>query len=197
MAWLTALIVTGVALGIAGAVTGGISGAVQAKQQAEIAEFNEKLALRNAEQANANAAAAENNAARAAEAQMAETRRAEQIAREKARQKKALNSAWGGMSGTEFTSGSSLLVAIDDAVTDELNALEIRRQGKDQADQIIYSGKLNAFDQRLQAKSFQGEATNYKMQSKAYKDAAPYQTTGTILSGVGSSLSALSTLKGK
>ena len=192
--WIGIAVGTAVA---AGGMTTAISSGVQAQQQADIEEFNAKLAQRNAEQANANAAAQEENANRSAEAQMAETRRAEQIERENARRRRSINAAIAGSSGLEQQSGSSLLVAMDNAVTDELNALEVRRQGQVKADQIIYQGQLNAFDQRLAARGYQGEALNHRLQSNAYSRSVTPTILGGSLNALGSGVaSGVSTTAG-
>lgn len=185
------------ALGIAAIVVGATAGIVKAvesgiqqQQQADIAEFNQKLALRNAEQANLNAAAAEKRANAAAEAEQNEYARKEQLAREQARKQMALNAALMGASGVESTSGSSLLVTVDNAIAAELNALEVRREGQNRADQIRYEGALNAFENRMQAASFMGEAENYKMQKKMHKQNALYQyTAGTTMGAISGAIS--------
>jgi hypothetical protein len=180
---ITLAITAGVVAAAVGTV-GGVMAAEQQQQQADIADFNQKLALRNAEQANLNAAAAEKRANAAAEAEANEYARKEQLAREQARKQMALNAALMGASGVESTSGSSLLVTVDNAIAAELNALEVRREGDNKEEQIRYQGQLNAFENRMKAASFMGEAANYRMQKKAHKTNAAWQYATAPVSGL-------------
>lgn len=186
---------TAIALGVGvlvatAATLGGIAAAEQQQQQADIAAFNQKLALRNAEQANLNAAAAERRANAAAEAEQNEYARKEQLAREEARRQMAINASIMGASGVESTSGSSLLVTVDNAIAAELNAMEVRREGQNRADQIRYEGQLNAFENRMQAASFMGEAANYKMQKKTAKTNKAWTIATTPVNAFASGVSA-------
>jgi hypothetical protein len=196
IATLTTIAITAAVVAATATTVGGIMAAEQQQQQADIAEFNQKLALRNAEQANLNAAAAEKRANAAAEAEQNEYARKEQLAREQARKQMALNAALMGASGVESTSGSSLLVTVDNAIAAELNALEVRREGQNRADQIRYEGALNAFENRMQAASFMGEASNYKMQKKAAKTNKAWTIAATPVNALASGLSAGASIYG-
>lgn len=193
MAIATSLIVSGLAVAAVaatGATLSGIAAAEARQQEADIAEFNSKLALRNAEQANINAAAAEKRANAAAEAEENEYARKEQLAREEARKQMAINASIMGASGVESTSGSSLLLTVDNAIAAELNALEVRREGQNRADQIRYEGQLNAFENRMKAASFMGESTNYQLQKKAAKTNKAWTLAMTPVDAVSSGASA-------
>jgi hypothetical protein len=191
---LTTLATLGIIAGATVGIVQGVQAGIQAEQQADIAEFNQKLALRNAEQANINAAAAEKRANAAAEAEQNEYARKEQLAREEAARTLALNRALMGESGVEASAGSSLLVTLDNVINGELNALEVRREGLNRAEQIRYQGQLSAFENRLQAASYKGEAKNYSMQKKAYKQNALYSyLVGAPMQGVSSGIGMMGT----
>lgn len=168
---IAAIIAAGIAatLGAAGSIVGGVMSYQDSQNQADIADFNAKLAQRNAEQANLNAAASEARANSAADAEQNEYMRKEQLAREESAKRRSLNLAIAGESGVSATGGSSLLVNVDNAVNEELNALDIRRVGENSANNIRYQGQLNAFEQRLQSQSYMGEAQGYKMQSQSIR----------------------------
>lgn len=129
-----------------------------------MARFNQQMAERNAAQENINAAAAQARANAAAEAEAAEYARKEQLEREKNAKLRGYNLAVQGYSGMASDQGSSLLVNIDNAVNAELGALDIRRIGENAANNIRYEGELNAFQHRLNATQYLGEAANYKLQ---------------------------------
>lgn len=169
------------------------SGYQSATAAADIARYNQRLAIRNAEQENINAAAATARANAAAEAETAEYARKEQLEREKNAKLRAYNIAVQGYSGMASDQGSSLLVNIDNAINAELNALDVRRIGQNEVNNIRYEGELNAFQHRLNAAQYLGEAENYRQQRKSILSSrnsqlwsgvasAPFQIFGSALS---------------
>ena len=187
------------ALMVAGAVVGGLAGLAtgtmstianyqQNSAQEDMAKFNKRMAKRNAQQENINAASATARANAAAEAEAAEYARKEQLEREKNAKLRGYNLAVQGYSGMASDQGSSLLVNIDNAVNAELGALDIRRIGENAANNIRYEGELNAFQHRLNAAQYLGEAANYKIQQNSILSQRSWQLTGDIIGTVGSML---------
>lgn len=173
---LTAIIlgVVGAAVATATAVTTAVGGYMQAQQQADMLDYNSKLAARNAEQENLNAAAAQARAAAAADAEQQEYMRKEQLEREQNAKLRSYNLAVAGESGVGSDSGSSLLVAVDNAVNGEINALDIRRIGENSANNIRYQGELNAFEHRLNASRYSAESSMLSAQSSAVESSGKY-----------------------
>lgn len=171
---LTAIIlgVVGAAVATATAVTTAVGGYMQAQQQADMLDYNSKLAARNAEQENLNAAAAQARAA--ADAEQQEYLRKEQLEREQNAKLRSYNLAVAGESGVGSDSGSSLLVAVDNAVNGEINALDIRRIGENSANNIRYQGELNAFEHRLNASRYSAESSMLSAQSSAVESSGKY-----------------------
>ena len=183
------------ALAIAGAVVGITVGTIetvnnyqQSKAQEDMARFNQRMAERNAAQENINAAAAQARANAAAEAEAAEYARKEQLEREKNAKLRGYNLAVQGYSGMASDQGSSLLVNIDNAVNAELGALDIRRIGENAVNNIRYEGELNAFQHRLNATQYLGEAANYKAQKNSIRSQRGWQLTGDIIGTVGTGI---------
>ena len=156
--------VVGSLVGIASGIAGGFADYYNNQAQEDMARFNQQMAERNAAQENINAAAAQARANAAAEAEAAEYARKEQLEREKNAKLRGYNLAVQGYSGMASDQGSSLLVNIDNAVNAELGALDIRRIGENAVNNIRYEGELNAFQHRLNATQYLGEAANYKLQ---------------------------------
>ena len=156
--------VVGSLVGIVSGIAGGVAGYYNNQAQEDMARFNQQMAERNAAQENINAAAAQARANAAAEAEAAEYARKEQLEREKNAKLRGYNLAVQGYSGMASDQGSSLLVNIDNAVNAELGALDIRRIGENAVNNIRYEGELNAFQHRLNATQYLGEAANYKLQ---------------------------------
>ena len=173
---LTAIIlgVVGAAVATATAVTSAVGGYMQAQQQADMLDYNSKLAARNAEQENLNAAVAQARAAAAADAEQQEYLRKEQLEREQNAKLRSYNLAVAGESGVGSDSGSSLLVAVDNAVNGEINALDIRRIGENSANNIRYQGELNAFEHRLNASRYSAESSMLSAQSSAVESSGKY-----------------------
>lgn len=173
---LTAIIlgVVGAAVATATAVTTAVGGYMQAQQQADMLDYNSKLAARNAEQENLNAAAAQARAAAAADAEQQEYLRKEQLEREQNAKLRSYNLAVAGESGVGSDSGSSLLVAVDNAVNGEINALDIRRIGENSANNIRYQGELNAFEHRLNASRYSAESSMLSARSSAVESSGKY-----------------------
>lgn len=178
-------------LDVAYGITSGYQSATAA---ADIARYNQRLAIRNAEQENINAAAAQARANAAAEAEAAEYARKEQLKREENARKRAYNLAVQGYSGMASDQGSSLLVNVDNAINAELDALDIRRIGQNEVSNIRYQGELNAFEHRLRQTQYLAEAENYRQQRKSILSSrssqlwggvvsAPFQIFGSALSG--------------
>ena len=168
------------ALAIAGAVVGITVGTIetvnnyqQSKAQEDMARFNQRMAERNAAQENINGAAAQARA------------NGEQLEREKNAKLRGYNLAVQGYSGMASDQGSSLLVNIDNAVNAELGALDIRRIGENAVNNIRYEGELNAFQHRLNATQYLGEAANYKAQKNSIRSQRGWQLTGDIIGTVG------------
>ena len=156
--------VVGSLAAITGSIVGGVADYYNNQAQEDMSRFNQQMAERNAAQENINAAAAQARANAAAEAEAAEYARKEQLEREKNAKLRGYNLAVQGYSGMASDQGSSLLVNIDNAVNAELGALDIRRIGENAANNIRYEGELNAFQHRLNATQYLGEAANYKLQ---------------------------------
>lgn len=169
-----------VAAATATAVTTAVGGYMQAQQQADMFDYNAKLAARNAEQENLNAAAAQARAAAAADVEQQEYLRKEQLEREKNAKLRSYNLAVAGESGVGSDSGSSLLVAVDNAVNGEINALDIRRVGENSANNIRYQGELNAFEHRLNASRYSAESSMLSSQASAVSSSG----TGSLISGL-------------
>lgn len=152
------LIAVGAAVGIAGAVTGGVAAGEQA-------EFNEEMARRNAAQQRANAEQQRNLAKIQVDAQNAETNAEVDAVRRKNQAIMAQNRAEAGMLGID-TTGSSLLLAVDNAENAELEALEIQRTGRNKARQIQYESDVQAYNYEVAAQNSLMEANYYKASQK-------------------------------
>ena len=117
---------------------------------------------------------AQARAAAAADAEQQEYLRREQLEREQNAKLRSYNLAVAGESGVGSDSGSSLLVAVDNAVNGEINALDIRRVGENSANNIRYQGELNAFEHRLNASRYSAESSMLSAQSSAVESSGKY-----------------------
>jgi hypothetical protein len=145
------------------AVVGGTMGILDTIQEAEQAEFNEEMARRNAAQQQANAQQQRNLAKIQVEAQNAETNAEVDAVRRKNQAILAQNRAEAGMLGID-TTGSSLLLAVDNAENAELEALEVKRTGRNKANQLQYEGDVQAYNYELAAQNYLMEADYLKRQ---------------------------------
>lgn len=165
--------VIGMGLGIAGAVTGGVAASEQA-------EFNEEMARRNAAQQQANAQQQRNLAKIQVEAQNAETNAEVDEVRRKNQAILAQNRAEAGMLGID-TTGSSLLLAVDNAENAELEALEIQRTGRNKARQIQYESDVQAYNYELAAQ-------NSLMEANFHKSSQKYIAANTVFDSISSGI---------
>lgn len=167
------LAIVGMGLGIAGAVTGGVAAGEQA-------EFNEEMARRNAAQQRANAEQQRNLAKIQVDAQNAETNAEVDAVRRKNQAILAQNRAEAGMLGID-TTGSSLLLAVDNAENAELEALEVQRTGRNKARQIQYESDVQAYNYEVAAQNSLMEANYHKASQKNI-------TLNTVFDSIGSGI---------
>lgn len=160
-------------VGIAGAITGGVAAGEQA-------EFNEDMARRNAAQQQANAQQQRNLAKIQVEAQNAETNAEVDAVRRKNQAILAQNRAEAGMLGID-TTGSSLLLAVDNAENAEFEALEVQRTGRNKARQIQYESDVQAYNYELAAQ-------NSLMEANYHKSSQKYIAANTVFDAIGSGI---------
>jgi hypothetical protein len=160
-------------VGIAGAITGGVAAGEQA-------EFNEDMARRNAAQQKANAQQQRNLAKIQVEAQNAETNAEVDAVRRKNQAILAQNRAEAGMLGID-TTGSSLLLAVDNAENAEFEALEVQRTGRNKARQIQYESDVQAYN-------YEVAAQNSLMEANFHKSSQKYIALNTVFDAIGSGI---------
>lgn len=168
-------------LAIVAGVVGGVVGGVGAYQQAQA---QEDIANWQAEQEQINADAAQQQAEVAAQAREADARQQEMMEREKNAKIKAQNRANAGVQGLDNT-GTALLYNIDVARQMELNALEVRRQGINDAAMIRWQGDMGVYNHSVAAEGYSAQAANASA-------AKGWNTTGSTISGASSGLSLVS-----
>jgi len=183
--------VVGTTAATVAATTASVISTAQGVQQQQ---YNEDLANAQAEQETLNASAAQKRADQEAIARTNDAKEQAGLERERNLRIKAQMRASAGMQGMEQSSGSDLLFKIHQAQNMELNALELRRQGQMESDQIRYQGLLNRFDHTTQASQYKSQATMFKMQAGSELTSGLGNTASTLASGA-SSFS--STLKAK
>ena len=144
------------------ALAGGVVDIVGQQNQAE---FNEQMARRNAEQQRLNAEQQRNITRIQVEAQNAETNAEVDAVRRRNQAILAQNRAVAGMLGID-TTGSSLLLAVDNAENAELEALEVKRTGRNKANQMQYEGDVQAYNYELAAQNSLLEADFVNKQKK-------------------------------
>lgn len=171
-----------IAIAAGAAVAGGVVDITGQQQQAE---FNEEMARRNAAQQQANAQQQRNLAKIQVEAQNAETNAEVDEVRRKNQAILAQNRAEAGMLGID-TTGSSLLLAVDNAENAELEALEIQRTGRNKARQMQYEGDVQAYNYELAAQHSLMEADFIKEQAKNNIFSGMMNTTGNTVSAAAS-----------
>ena len=152
-------------LAVGGAAWFGTEAIINAEAEKEQSKFNEALARRNAEQQLANAEQQRNLTKLQVEAQNAETNAEVDAVRRKNQALMAKNRAEAGMLGID-TTGSSLLLAVDNAENAELEALEVQRTGRNKANQLQYEGDVQAFNFEQAAQHSIYEANYIKKQRK-------------------------------
>lgn len=163
----------GMGIGIAGSIVGGVAAGEQA-------EFNEEMARRNAAQQRANAEQQRNLAKIQVDAQNAETNAEVDAVRRKNQEILAQNRAEAGMLGID-TTGSSLLLAVDNAENAELEALEIQRTGRNKARQIQYESDVQAYN-------YEVAAQNSLMEANFHKSSQKYIAANTVFDSIGSGI---------
>ena len=164
----------GATAGIGSAVVSGVA----AQEQNE---FNARMAARNAEQQQINAEQQRKLTQIQVEAQNAETNAQVADIRRKNMAILAQNRVQAGALGVVNTTGSSLLLAIDNAENAELEALETLRTGRNKANLLQYEGDVTAYNY-LQA------ANTSKLESNQYKAQAAMQPLSTTLNAVSGGL---------
>lgn len=155
------------AVALAGAAAGTVSAVQQAENRNRQAEYQSKLAARNAQQAEQSAQAAD-------EATRQEKRsgyEASQAKRQEAARIISSQRAQTGASGAQADAGSTLDLNLDTAEKGELDALSAQRQGQDNA----YSQQLKAWNLRNQ--SVESSANAEFLNSKAETDYLGLSTT--------------------
>jgi hypothetical protein len=172
------LTITLIAVSAATAITSGVMDIVGQQEQAD---FNEAMARRNAAQQQANAQQQRNLAKIQVEAQNAETNAEVDAVRRKNQAILAQNRAEAGMLGID-TTGSSLLLAVDNAENAELEALEVQRTGRNKARQLQYEGDVQAYNYELAAQNSLMEADFIKEQAKHNVFSGILNTTGNTIS---------------
>lgn len=172
------LTITLIAVAAGAAVAGGV---VDITGQQNQAEFNEQMARRNAEQQRLNAEQQRNITRIQVEAQNAETNAEVDAVRRKNQAILAQNRAEAGMLGID-TTGSSLLLAVDNAENAELEALEVKRTGRNKANQMQYEGDVQAYNYELAAQNSLMEADFIKEQAKHNVFSGIINTTGNTIS---------------
>lgn len=163
----------GMGIGIAGSIVGGVAAGEQA-------EFNEEMARRNAAQQRANAEQQRNLAKIQVDAQNAETNAEVDAVRRKNQEILAQNRAEAGMLGID-TTGSSLLLAVDNAENAELEALEVQRTGRNKARQIQYESDVQAYN-------YEVAAQNSLMEANFHKASQKYIAANTVFDSIGSGI---------
>jgi len=159
---------------ITAAVISAVNSAKQAQAQQDAAQWQ-------ADQAEANANAARQQAEAAAQVREADAAQQELLARKRNASLKAENRANAGAQGVDNT-GTSLLNDIALARDMELNALEVRRQGVNDAAMIRWQGELTAANSLVSARGYQFQADNAAA-------AKGWNTASSAISGGASGLS--------
>jgi|GEM_PF-6908879 len=147
----------------------------------QTAEAQKNMAQWQSDQAKVNAQASADQANAAADAREADAAQQEKLEREKNEKIKAQNRANAGVQGID-NSGSSLLYDISTAKQMELNALEIRRQGENDAAMIRWQGQMGAYNSLVSAEGYQYQADNAAA-------AQGLNTAAGAISGLGTDLS--------
>ncbi len=162
--------VLGGTLGAGGAIAEGEAKAWQAGVNAQNADDNAKLQIKNAkmqEQLTKIQVAAQN----------AETNAAVDAVRRNNAAIMAQNRAEAGSMGIDIT-GSPMMLAIDNAENAELEALETQRAGRNKAIALQYEGDIQTYNFLQAARQAQKEAQNYRIQKK-------YIRTSTVFNAIG------------
>lgn len=182
--------VTTIVLGVTAIVLGAYSAAAQAKAQSDMADYNSDVANAQAEQERLNAEAAQHQAEMEAIAVEQNAAQQEKLEREHNRKLKALNRARSGASGLA-NEGTPLLWEIEQAQNMEVNALEIRRQGQTDAQNVRYQGYLNSLAGQQSANSYLAQSQSYKQMASNSRSIGAINATSSAVSGAASMSSSL------
>ena len=89
----------------------------------------------------------------------------------------AQNRAEAGSMGIDIT-GSSMMLAIDNAENAELEALETQRAGRNKAIALQYEGDIQTYNFLQAARQSQKEAENYRIQKRFIRTSTVFNALG-------------------
>lgn len=184
-----------IGLGAVGAAAGAGTAIASGVATEEQNEFNARMAARNAAQQEANAAQQRKITQIQIEAQNAETNSQVADIRRRNMAILAKNRLETGSLGVVDTTGSSLLLAIDNAENAELEALETLRTGRNKANLLQYEGDVTAYNYLQAANTSKLESNQYKAQAAMQPLSTGFNATAGAMQGASAGVSLVSGVK--